>query len=345
LAVAASVGHASLVTETWSSAVWRSEAFAAELRAFVAAAVGEPTVFEQRKIRPWGAVWRVEAGGAVYFAKQNCPGQAHEAGLVSALARIAPSYVVPVVAADPGRDLLLTLDLGSTLFELGGDHDVDTWCRIVRDAALLQRAVVPHADELGLTQMPPECATTYVGDAIGRLGALPVGDPRRLTGDVAERLRALLPTIERWSDQVADLDLPLTLNHNDLHAANVVAPESPDEPLRFFDFGDAVVAEPLAALLIPLNVSSRDLDAGPDDLRLRRIADAALEVWTDLVPPRALRAALPAALQLARLARVESWRRCMVTMTTEEREEFGSAPAEWLGTLVEDPPVGHLPPM
>jgi hypothetical protein len=250
-----------------------------------------------------------------------------------------------VVAADPGRDLLLTPDLGRTLAERGDDHDVDTWCRIVRDGALLQRAVAPHADVLGLTRMPPESATTYVGDAVGRLGALPPGDPRRLPGDVAERLRALLPTIERWSDQVAALDLPLTLNHNDLHAANVVAPDNPDEPLRFFDFGDAVLTEPLGALLIPLNVSAGELDAGPDDLRLHRIADAALEVWTDLVPARALRSAFPAALQLARLAKVESWRRCLVTMTADERAEFGSAPADWLGTLESNPPMGHLPAM
>ncbi len=329
----------------WTSAVWETAEFREELREFVVTAVGEPTVFEPVKIRPWSTVWRAEADGRIYFAKQNCPGQAHEARLVSALALIAPAYVVPVVAADAGRDLLLTADLGHTLYERGDDQDVDLWSRIVRDAAQLQRAVVPRAEDLGLTQMLPECATTYVGDAIGRLGALPAGDPRRVPEEVVGRLRALLPTIERWSDQVAELDLPLTLNHNDLHTANVVATNGPEIPLRFFDFGDAVIAEPLGALLIPLNASAHEFGAGPDDLRLRRIADAALEVWSDLAPARALRAALPAALQLGRLARIESWRRCVMTMTPVERSEFGSAPADWLGTLVADPPVGHLPPM
>lgn len=322
--------------------MWRSAAFDAELRAFVTAAVGEPDLFTPLKIRPWSAVWRVEAAGTVYFAKQNCPGQAHEARLLTALVDIAPEYVVTVAAAEADRDLLLTVDLGSTIHETGAEPDVATWSRIVRDAARLQRAVAPHAVELGLTEMSPECATSYVGDAIGRLGALPPSDPRRLTEDVASRLTGLLPTIERWADQVADLGLPFTINHNDLHTANVVAANGADTPLRFFDFGDAVVAEPLGALLIPMNVCARDLDAGPDDLRLRRICDAALEVWTDLAPARALRAALPAALQLARLARTESWRRCVATMTTDERAEFGSAPADWLGTLLHDPPMGHV---
>jgi hypothetical protein len=328
--------------QTWTSGVWRSEAFEAELRAFVTSAVGEPQVFEARTIRPWSAVWRVEADGETYFAKQNCPGQAHEARLLTALTAIAPEYVVSVAGVDPERDLLLTADLGRTLREIGGDHDVETWARIVRDAARLQRAVAPHAEELALTEMPPECATTYAGDAIGRLGALPVHDPRRLDGAVADQLRALLPTVEQWSDQVAELDLPLTLNHNDLHANNVVAAGGPDLPLRFFDFGDAVLTEPLGALLIPLNSCAGVLEAGPEDLRLRRIVDAALEVWTDYAPAKALRAALPAALQLGRLARVESWRRCLASMTAEERAEFGFAPASWLGTLLADPPVGHV---
>ena len=329
----------------WTSAVWETPAFEAELRDFVVGAVGEPASLERVKVRPWASVWKVEAGDGIYFAKQNCPGQAHEARVVSALARVAPDYVVPVAAADPERDLLLTEFLGPTLGELDAANDVATWSRIVRDAALLQRAVAPHVDDLGLTTMPPECATTYAGDAIGRLNALPKGDPRRLADDAAERLRALLPSIERWADQVADLDLPLTINHNDLHAHNVVAAGGPDQPLRFFDFGDAVVGEPLGELLIVLNICSDQMSAGPDDLRLRRIADAAIEVWSDLVPARALRAGLPAALQLARLARVESWRRCVASFSPSERAEHGSAPAAWLGSLVEDPPVGHVPPM
>ncbi len=329
----------------WTSAVWETPDFQAELRAFVVRAVGESASLERVKVRPWASVWKATAGDQTYFAKQNCPGQAHEARLLSAVAGIAPAYVVPVVAADAGRDLLLTRQLGRTLGELDAAHDVATWSRIVQDGALLQRAVAPHIDELELTSLPPDCATTYAGDAIGRLNALPDGDPRRLGNDVAARLRALLPSIERWSDQVADLDLPLTINHNDLHAHNVIAADGPDGPLRFFDFGDALAGEPLGALLVALNVAAADMDAGPDDLRLRRIADTALEVWSDLAPIRALRAALPAALQLARLARVESWRRCVMTFTPSEREEYGSAPADWLGSLVENPPVGHVSPM
>lgn len=322
---------------TWTSAAWADEDFLADLRAFVVAAVGEPDSIEVVALRPWSAVWRVRAGGATSYLKQNCPGQSHEARLVSTLVGIAPDRVVPVLAADPRRDLLLTADLGPTLEARGQGADVDVWCRVVADAAALQRRVVGTAAELGLTVMAPCDASTYVADAVGRLAALDWTDPRRLAPDVAHRLGQLLPEVDRWADRVEEADLPLTLVHNDLHASNVVLGHG---SLRFFDFGDAVVGDPLANLLIPLHMVQRELGAAPDDPRLWRIADAALEVWSDLAPITALRAALPASLQLARLARVESWRRCIATMSAEERADWGFVPARWLGLLLEDPPLG-----
>jgi len=329
---------------TWSSAVWTTAEFRAELREFVASAVGEPDVLEPVKVRPWSTVWRAEVGGSTYFAKQNSPGQAHEAALMTALARIAPEYVVAVVAADPARDLLLTADAGPTLRAAGAAEDPEAWCRIVTDAAALQRAVATHVAELPIGVLAPGDAVEYVADAVGRLGALAPNDPRRLDADTARALEAHLRTIDAWADQVGDLDLPITLNHNDLHDNNAFVP-SGGTPLRFFDFGDAVLGEPLGALLIPLNFCARLWEAGPDDPRLRRVADAGTEAWSDLVDVRRLREALPAALQLGRLGRVECWRRCVATMTRAELGEWGDAPAYWLGTLLGEPPVGRSPRM
>jgi Ser/Thr protein kinase RdoA (MazF antagonist) len=140
--------------------------------------------------------------------------------------------------------------------------------------------------------------------------------------------------VAAWSDQVAALGLPLTLCHNDLHGRNVF---DRGGELRFFDFADALVMEPLAALLIPVNGLADALDAGPDDPRLRRVADAAIEVWTDYAPASELRAALPAALQLGRLARTESWIRCIAPMDDAELEQWGDAAARWLTSLTRGP--------
>ena len=103
------------------------------------------------------------------------------------------------------------------------------------------------------------------GGAVRRAGR--PGDPRRLAPDVADRLRAHLPVVRRWAEQVAALGLPLTLNHNDLHENNVF---DVDGRLRFFDFGDSLLTDPLGVMLIPLNVLGEKLQA--DDRRPTPVA-------------------------------------------------------------------------
>lgn len=315
---------------------WGTDEFRVELRDWCAAILGPVTSMTQHKLRGWATVWRVETADGAWFAKQNCPGQQLEVPLLAALARLVPDRVVPVTAARDG--FLLTPDQGPVFRETAGD-EVESWVRLARDAALLQRELVPHRHELvalGLVELPPEEAPDYLEARVEQHAAMVEGDPRRLPPGVAARLLAHRPVVRRWAEEVAALGLPTTLNHNDLHENNVF---DVDGRLRFFDFGDALVTEPLGVLLVPLNILAQKLHAEGDDRRLWRVADAALDVWSDLVPARDLRAALPAALQLGRAGRVESWARCTPSLTDEQLAEWGHVAAAWLGTLDAEPPL------
>jgi hypothetical protein len=315
---------------------WRSDAFRDELAGWVAGAVGEATSLEPVKVRPWATVWRVGTANGVFYAKQNCSTQSHEARLLVTLNDLAARHVVPLAAVEPGRGLLLTPDQGEVL---GDGVDVDSWCRVAAAGAQLQLELARYADHLveaGLTTLAPSECPAYVETQLDAFAALPQADPRQLAPGAGERVRALLPTVRRWAEQVGALGLPLTLCHNDLHGGNVF---DRGGELRFFDFADAVVMEPLAGLMIPLVGLAHRLGAAPDDPRLRRVADAALEVWTEHATPVELRAALPAALQLARLARAESWIRCTAPMDDTELVEWGGAAAYWLASLTKDPPL------
>jgi hypothetical protein len=322
--------------DTSLSESWQTDEFRERMRAWCEAIVGPVTAMHQQKLRGWATVWRVETAAGVWFAKQNCPGQQIELPLLALLARIVPDRVIPVAAAHDG--FLLTPDQGDVFYETAGG-DLENWVRLARDAAMLQRELVTHHAELvgiGMTQLRPEASVDYLSARIEQYAELAPEDPRVLAPEVAARLRAHLPVVRRWAEEVAELGLPLTLNHNDLHENNVF---DVDGRLRFFDFGDALVTEPLGVLLIPLNILGEKLEAAGDDPRLWRVADAALEVWSDLVPTRELRAALPAALSLGRLGRVESWVRCQPSLSSEELAQWGQVAAAWLGTLDADPPV------
>lgn len=319
------------------SSRWETGEFRDELRTWCESHVGPLTSMEQHKLRGWATVWRVATADGAWFAKQNCPGQLFEQPLMSLLARLTPDRVVPVEAEGDG--FLLTPDQGPVFYETAGS-DLGNWVRLAREAALLQRELVPHLDVLvatGATPLPPQEAGDYLAARVEQYAALDAGDPRRLAPDVAARLREHLPVVRRWAEQVAALGLALTLNHNDLHEKNVF---DVDGRLLFFDFGDSLVTDPLGVLLVPLNLLAEKLGAGGDDPRLWRVVDAALEVWSDLVPAAELRAALPAALQLGRLGRVESWVRCQPSLSDEQLAEWGPVAAAWLGTLDADPPVG-----
>jgi hypothetical protein len=323
------------------TATWAREEFAAGLRAWVEEQVGGVRALQQVKLRVWASVWAVETADRRYFAKQNCHLQAFEAALVAALAELAPDRVVPVAAVDVERGLLLTPDQGQVMSATVAEDDLDAWGRVVVAGARLQRDLAGHRERLeglGLTTLRPEDAPAYVEQRLDQLAALPADDPRAMPAEQRRALCAHLPTVRGWAEQVAGLGLPMTLNHNDLHENNVFHEAG---ALRFFDFADSLLTEPLGALLIPLNILSGRLEAGPEDPRLWRVADAALEVWSDQVPMPALRATLPAALQLARLGRAESWVRCCVSMDDTELAEWGSAVPEWLATLLLDPPVGR----
>jgi len=315
---------------------WGTDAFQDEVREWCSSVLGEVRSMTNIHLRAWSSVWRVETADGAFYFKQNCPLQVFEAAAVAELAELAPHHVIPVVAVDVERGFILTPDQGPVFGATVGDS-IEAWCRVAAEGAALQRQVADGVDRLvaaGMSLLRPSEASAYVESRIDQLAALPGDDPRLLAVEDAARLRAHLPVVRRWVEEVAALGLPITLNHNDLHGNNVF---DIDGELRFFDFGDAMLTEPLGVLTITLNVLKHHLECPAEDPRLHRVADAALEVWSDLVPGPQLRAALPAALQLGRIGRTESWVRVCTSVTDAELTEYGDAAAFWLCTLLEDP--------
>jgi len=319
-------------------AEWATPAYADLVRDWCASVLGPVGEMTQHRLRPWATVWRIGSASGPHYFKQNCPGQAFEAAAVDVLAELAPQHTVPVRAVDTERGFLLTPDQGPVFGDVAGD-DLDSWCRLVATAARFQRAIAPSVDRLtavGMTVMPVAGSAAYVEQRIADFSALPHSHPSHLPEEQVAALRGRLPAVRAWSEQVAALGLPLTLHHNDLHEHNAF---DVDGELRFFDFGDALISEPLGELRIPLAVLAHRLGCDPTDPRLGPVVDAFLEVWSDVVPVAQLRAALPTAMHLAQLGRVESWVRCIATFTEPELAEYGDAPAYWLGTLLQEPAV------
>lgn len=307
-----------MTATAWTPELWSQPEFLAQIEEWASAHVGPIRSLTRVKDRPWAAVWRVDAEAGVFYAKQNCPAQP-EAHLSAVLARVAPALVVPPVAVDVQRDLLLTADQGTIFRETAASDDAEAWRLLLSEAMLLARATAGHLDELALTVLDPL-------DASGLTAQV------RETWQVPAAMRAevdrALDQAVRDAEQLAAVGIPFTLVHNDLHDANAFFI---DGSFRFFDFADAVALPALCALMVPLGVYGRRVGAATDDPRVLAVAEAALEVWSDLAPMRALRTALPAALRLGAVGRAESWHRIFATIPPRYfDDDYKDADVEWL---------------
>jgi hypothetical protein len=312
---------------------WGSEAYAVQLQAWVEGHLG-PVAMTPQKQRAWSTVWRVEAGNGIHWTKQNCPSQAFEGALMARLATWVPGRVLePDAVCDDGTFLLP--DGGPVLRDVdGGPDDLAAWRQVVTEWARLQRDLVPHTAEiadLGVQVLRPADAVALATDRADLLHALDPADPRHLDEPRWRAVHASTPRLAEAAGALADLGLPLALNHNDLHDGNAFAVR-PGERLRFFDLADAVLTDPTAVLLVTLGML-------PDDARARgTVAQGWVEVWREAFDEAALWRVLPHGLRLARLSRFEAWWRAMELMTEEELVEWGVAAPYWVAKVAEPPP-------
>ncbi|MFI0978832.1 aminoglycoside phosphotransferase family protein [Streptomyces sp. NPDC021093] len=320
----------------WDHPDWRREALAWAEQALHESGLRAASAPRTVRVRPWSILVRLplEAGAGAWF-KANPPGSAFEAGLGEALARWVPEHVLRPYAVDPERGWALWPD-GGTLFAdvLNGgsraEADARAWEEPLRQYATMQQALIPYADRaeaLGVPNM--------------RVGVLPQTYERMVTDstalDAAEKHQLLtrVPQVVEWCGELAGIGVPDSIDHSDLHEAQVFAPGA-DHPGRyaFFDWGDAVVGHPFGSLLV--NARAARGRYGAD--ALPRLRDAYLEPWTGNGHTAAeLRRAVSLACRLGAVARAGSWGRLF--------PEAGAGPGDgadvlrWLRELFAEPPL------
>jgi Phosphotransferase enzyme family len=202
---------------------------------------------------PWSTVLRTPVeGGAVWF-KACGPVQAFEAGLTAALA--ARSDLLPrVLAVDETRAWLLLADAGTPLTALG--DRLEAWLSVLPRYAELQIDEARHVAEHLAAGVPDRRVETL---------------PAQFEALAA---RGLVPSeaVPRFAALCAELDArgpAPTIQHDDLHAANVYAR---DGRLTVLDWGDACVSHPFFSLVATMHNEA-------DRVPIARLRDAYLEPW------------------------------------------------------------------
>lgn len=329
------------VRSRWTDAAFLAEITTwaeAHLAALGYARTGPP---DQPHIRPWSTTLRFPTDRGPVWAKAMGTGTAHEARLLEAFSTWGVRAVVPLLGVDTERHWSLLADGGPTLRQTrpdgDGDRDLAAWEAILATYAQLQRDLETRCDELLALGVPD-----------GRPAALPATLERLLATDqwwalvgpddrpASDAARARLRGLGAWlAARVGELEgsgIAATLQHDDLHGGNCfVGPDG----IRFFDWGDSVVAHPFASMVTTLNSVAHRLETHADDHALDRLRDAYLEAWTDVLPRSALDEVLATALDVGRIGKAAAWARALDGLDPADMDGHGDSPALWLADLVE----------
>ena len=327
-----------MTVETWSTAAWR-EVVVEWIDAQLAEAGDERTgEVEQPHLRPWATVLRVPSSDGTVWFKAAGPGTAFEISLYELLSRSVPDRVLTPIAVDRDRAWILLPDGGPALGErLDGAELVESFVAAIVEYGRLQRALEPQAEEMlaiGVADMRPAVMQARLEEAVGAV--TDAGGQ-----EIAKRAIGKADDVARWCEQLEASPLTPSLDHNDLHPWNILGGDG--EPIRYYDWGDGVLAHPFAAMLVPLGFVLRLLDAELDDPGFLRARDAYLEVFTDLAPHVELTELLETACRVAKIARVLTWERAVSAAreaNAEIDEQWSAAPRETLASFVEESYLG-----
>jgi hypothetical protein len=309
--------------------------------ALVAVGAQRTSELETFRARPWGVVLRAETSDGVVWMKEPRGATAFEVPLYWLLAECAPEAILVPLAVDEERGWVLLPDGGTSLGERAdGEELVQAMASALGRYARVQRALEPRVDDLrrtGIADMTPGAMPARFDEAIkaGARYSRASGDPA--DAESLERVAGHRATFVEWCEELASRPGGVSLDHNDLHPWNVLG--SPDRPegLRFYDWGDGVIAHPFATTLVPLGVIAR-----LGSQAVERLRDAYLEPFADVASREDLIDTLELACRVAKVARALTWERALLAgdETSTERD-FRRAPLESLESLLDDSYLGN----
>ena len=257
--------------------------------------------------RPWATVMRVPVAGGVIWFKACAQVQAFEPRLTADLFARWPDRVTEVLAVDEARRWLLLGDAGIAVGERG--NPPEAWLEALPAYAELQKGEAAYALD-HIRHGVPDL----------RMAALPAGYARLLANelplarDELNRLRDYAPRFAELCAALAELGIQESVQHDDLHMANLYSDGS---KLRVVDWGDSSIAHPFFSLVVTFRFLEEVNHLATDDPWFRRLRDAYLEPWGS-----GLEETFEIAIRVGWFAHAIAWTRQRDALPLEARPDF-----------------------
>jgi Phosphotransferase enzyme family len=219
--------------------------------------------------RPWATVLRVPLAGGTAWFKACAPLQAFEVRLSAELSARWPDLVAEVLAHDEERSWLLLADAGSPVHH-SGTNPPELWLELFPLYAELQRGETTYAAEHvahGVPDLRLEALPERYDDFLRHELPLAPGE--------IDRLRRFAGRFAELCEELGARGIPASVQHDDLHTANVYAGGG---RLRVLDWGDSSIAHPFFSPFETFRFLEGD-GIPPGDAWYTRLRDAYLEPW------------------------------------------------------------------
>lgn len=268
------------------------------------------TVTGIEQVKQWSisSVLRVRtAGGDLYFkVSARLPLFVEEGPVTAMLASRFPGYAPAPLALEPERGWMLLPAFDELI---GWKAPLEARRELFERFATLQRRSAEQADELILAG----CLDRRL-DVLERQLEPLVADPgavARLRPDEVDELGRQLPVFQEACRRLADIGVPPTLVHGDLHGDNVARH---DGELVYFDWTDACVAHPFIDLL--------SLQWEQDEASRAALLDAYLAAWEGVATPECLREAVALAAVVIPLHHAVSYQHIVAGLELSAKPEL-----------------------
>ncbi|HXJ82638.1 MAG TPA: hypothetical protein VMS64_28615 [Candidatus Methylomirabilis sp.] len=263
----------------WIRPGWRDDALAWAGRELIR--LGLPRIDEVEQVRVWefSHVLRLRTAAGDLYLKARPRSGTNELLLTRYLARRFPAWMPVVLAADEERRwLLMRASVGPALMDTS---DPSRWEQAAATCARVQIDCIGRSAELvalGCPVRPLDWLEAEIRPLLDDTAALQPGDGEALTDAEVAELRGLRVELQAMCRELAALGVPLSLEHGDLWAANVIVEE---RDCVLIDWEDACVSHPfLSAFLLLASPEHSEALAEASEARAH-IRTAYLAPWRE----------------------------------------------------------------
>jgi hypothetical protein len=282
---------------------------------------------QELKKTDFSLVLLVPTNAASLYFKGTRSSTHHEAATSLYFHQAYPGKSTGVVSIEETEGWLLMNELGGVPIRQLKDKRM--WQEAINEYANLQVSEVVNIERLRKLNIPNRTLFTLREDINNHLeGMCDTG----LSPEEKEAVMKLQPELLKMCDELEEL-LPVhTIDHGDLHSANI---HYDDGKIMFLDWGDSSLTHPFFSTRVFWNSLFELVDNDPEWLAMiDEFRHCYLQPWTAYAPMEKLDRALKISDQLGCIHRAVSWY-SYLNPSVADQSEF-KKPSQWLQALLEE---------